>query len=231
MIKNKTKGIKIIFKTYLKILKIGQKYFSFPNKLLFYKNQRTIFKNRFQKLFFRIVFKNGYQTSPQLLTKVPYSNLEALYPISVVTRSSAEAEFKAMAQGISELLQIFIILIDLGITLKGPMKLYCDNQDAINIAHNPVHHDRTKHVEIDQHFIKEKLNNGLICTVYVPSSKQMADILTKGLPSSTFYTILDKLENISHQLEWGVLEEQAKKSVIIFSPYISDFSYHIFPFL
>ena len=73
------------------------------------------------------------------------------------------------------------------------MRLYCDNQAAINIAHNPNHHDQTKHVEIDRHFIKEKLDIGLICTPYVPSSKQLADILTKGQPSSTFYTILDKL--------------------------------------
>ena len=73
------------------------------------------------------------------------------------------------------------------------MRLYCDNQVVINIAHNPIHHDRTKHVEIDQHFIKKKLDIGLICTLYVLSSKQLTDILTKGLPSLTFYTILDKL--------------------------------------
>ena len=91
-----------------------------------------------------------------------------------------------MAQWICELIWIKIILTNLGITLKGPMRLYCDNQAAINISHNPIHHDLTKHVEIDWHFIKEKLDNGLICPLYTPSSKQLADILTKGLPSSTF---------------------------------------------
>ena len=111
----------------------------------------------------------------------------------LVARSRAKAEFKVMAQAIYELLWIKIIITDLGITLKEPMRLYCDNQAAINIAHNPIHHDRTKHVEIDWHFIKEKLDIGLICTPYVPSSKQLADILTKGLPSSTFYIILNKL--------------------------------------
>ena len=127
----------------------------------------------------------------------------------VVARSSTEAEFKAIAQGICELLWIKIILINLGITLKEPMRLYCDNQAAINIAHNPNHHDQTKHVEIDRHFIKEKLDIGLICTPYVPSSKQLADILTKGQPSSTFYTILDKLglQNIFAPSWEGVLEE------------------------
>ena len=81
---------------------------------------------------------------------------------SVVARSSAEAEFRAMAHGICELLWIKIILSDLGIKWKEPMKLYCDIKSAISIAHNPVQHDRTKHVEVDRHFIKEKLKNGLI---------------------------------------------------------------------
>ncbi|XP_011046793.1 PREDICTED: uncharacterized protein LOC105141310 [Populus euphratica] len=62
-----------------------------------------------------------------------------------------------------------------------PMKLYCDNKSAIAIAHNPVQHDRTKHVEVDKHFIKEKLESGLICTPYVPTGEQLADILTKGV--------------------------------------------------
>ena len=59
----------------------------------------------------------------------------------MVAKSSAEAKFRAMAQGICELLWIKIILTDLEITLKEPiMRLYYDNQDAINITHNPVHH-------------------------------------------------------------------------------------------
>ena len=59
----------------------------------------------------------------------------------MVVRSSVETEFRAMAQGICELLWINIILIDLDITLKGPiMRLCCDNQAAINITHNPIHH-------------------------------------------------------------------------------------------
>ena len=57
------------------------------------------------------------------------------------------------------------------------MKLYCDNKSAISIAHNLVQHDRTKHIEIDRHFIKEKLENGLITILYVSSSNQLADIL------------------------------------------------------
>lgn len=112
---------------------------------------------------------------------------------NVVARSSAEAEFRAMAQGICELLWLKIILEDLKIKWGGPMKLYCDNKSAISIAHNPVQHDRTKHIEVDRHFIKEKLDSGLICTPYVPSQGQLADILTKGLSSPIFERIVSKL--------------------------------------
>ncbi|RVW30661.1 Retrovirus-related Pol polyprotein from transposon RE1 [Vitis vinifera] len=78
---------------------------------------------------------------------------------SVVARSSAEAEFRAMAQGICEGIWLNGLLEELRVPLKHPMVLYCDNQAAISIAKNPVHHDRTKHVEIDRHFIKERLKN------------------------------------------------------------------------
>ena len=63
------------------------------------------------------------------------------------------------------------------------MRLYCDNKSAINIAHNPVQHDRTNHIEVDRHVIKEKLENGLIC---ISSKDQSANVLTKGLPSTVF---------------------------------------------
>ena len=112
---------------------------------------------------------------------------------NVVARSSAEAEFRAMAQGICELLWLKVILEDLRIKWEGPMRLYCDNKSAISIAHNPVQHDRTKHIEIDRHFIKEKLDSGLICTPYVPTGGQLADVLTKGLSSANFQTIISKL--------------------------------------
>ncbi|XP_043718020.1 uncharacterized mitochondrial protein AtMg00810-like [Telopea speciosissima] len=74
---------------------------------------------------------------------------------ALVTRSSAETEFRAMAQGICELLWLKDLLQDLGISSNPPMTLYCDSKSAISIAHNPVQHDKTKHVEIDRHFIKE----------------------------------------------------------------------------
>ena len=87
----------------------------------------------------------------------------------MVEWSSAEAEFRAMAVRVCELLWVKIILEDLKVQWSKPMKLNCDNKSAINIAHNLVQHDRTKYIEIDRHFIKEKLDSGLICTPYVPT--------------------------------------------------------------
>ena len=73
------------------------------------------------------------------------------------------------------------------------MKLYCDNKATISIAHNPVLHDRTKHVEIDRHFITEKLKEGIICTPFVPTTQQVADVLTKGLLRQPFEVQVSKL--------------------------------------
>ena len=98
---------------------------------------------------------------------------------SVVARSMAEAEFCAMAHGVSELLWLQILLTELRLFKNGHLMLYCDNKAAIDIANNPVHHDRTKHIEIDRHFIKEKLDGGVICLPYVKSASQVADVLTK----------------------------------------------------
>ena len=76
---------------------------------------------------------------------------------TIVVRSDAEAKFKALALGICELIWIKSLMSELRMPLMIPMKLYWDNKVVIKIAHNPVQHDRTMHVEIDQHFIKEKI--------------------------------------------------------------------------
>ncbi|WJZ84337.1 hypothetical protein VitviT2T_003945 [Vitis vinifera] len=112
---------------------------------------------------------------------------------SVVARSSAEAEYRAMAHGVCEILWLKKILEELKRPLEMPMKLYCDNKAAISIAHNPVQHDRTKHVEIDKHFIKDKLEASIICMPFVSTTQQIADILTKGLFKSSFEFLISKL--------------------------------------
>ncbi|GMP34973.1 hypothetical protein CsSME_00052031 [Camellia sinensis var. sinensis] len=116
---------------------------------------------------------------------------------NVVARSSAEAEFRAVAQGICEGLWLRRILEELHAELELPVKLYCDNKAAINISLNPVQHDRTKHVEVDRHFIKEKVEEGTICMTYVPTKEQIADTFTKGLSRQLFEDFIGKLDMIN----------------------------------
>ena len=111
---------------------------------------------------------------------------------SVVARSSAEAEFRAMAHGICEGMWLRRLLRELHAT-TGQINMFCDNQATIKIARNPVHHDRTKHVEIDRHFIKEKLDAGIVNLLYTPTRTQIADVLTKALPRTSFEELSCKL--------------------------------------
>ena len=112
---------------------------------------------------------------------------------SVVARSSAEAEFRSMAQGECEVLWLKRVLEELKQPFSLPMRLYCDNKSAISIAHNSVLHDKTKYAEIDRHFIKEKLDEGIICTPFVPTVKQLADVFTKSLMRQPFELQVSKL--------------------------------------
>ena len=73
------------------------------------------------------------------------------------------------------------------------MLLHCDNKAAIAITNNSVHHDWTKHVEVDRNFIKDHLNQGIINLPFVSSQTQLADILTKVVSGKVFYSSLGKL--------------------------------------
>jgi Reverse transcriptase (RNA-dependent DNA polymerase) len=112
---------------------------------------------------------------------------------NVVARSSAEAEYRAMASTASELTWIKQVLADLNIKVEEPMKMFCDNQSARHIATNPVFHERTKHIEVDCHFVREKIQSKEIETPFVKSEDQLADILTKGLNVKAFENISCKL--------------------------------------
>ncbi|KAJ0442979.1 putative RNA-directed DNA polymerase [Helianthus annuus] len=100
---------------------------------------------------------------------------------STVSRSTAEAEYRAMCSATCELIWLKNLLFELNVQCSLPMSLKCDSQAAISIAANPVFHERTKHFELDLHFLREKVADGVISTVKVDSESQLADVFTKGL--------------------------------------------------
>ena len=97
----------------------------------------------------------------------------------VVTKSSTEAEYQAMALATCELIWLKHLLLELRFGKDEQMKLICDNQAALHIASNPIFHERTKHIEVDCHFIKEKIASGCVTNSFVNSNDQLADIFTK----------------------------------------------------
>ena len=112
---------------------------------------------------------------------------------TVVARSSAEAEYRAMALASCEVTWLSALLKDMGIIDLPPTVLKCDNQAALAIAANPVLHERTKHVEIDCHYIRDKVNSGEIVTRHVPSYAQVADVFTKQLSAKQHTYLMTKL--------------------------------------
>ena len=106
-----------------------------------------------------------------------------------MARSSAEAEYHAMAHTTCELTWLRTVLQEFGHLTQGPTPLYCDNQAAIHIASNPVFHERTKHIEVECHFVCSKVESKDIITPFVPSGSQLADIFTKALPKNAIDSI------------------------------------------
>ncbi|GAV79609.1 hypothetical protein CFOL_v3_23074, partial [Cephalotus follicularis] len=112
---------------------------------------------------------------------------------TVMSRYSAKAEYRAMAQGVCEFIWLKRLLNDLGITHESSIRLFCDNKAAVNIVHNPVQHNKTKNIKIDRFFIIEKLDQNVICTPFVKSKDQLADVLRKALDSTAFHPLVCKL--------------------------------------
>jgi len=105
---------------------------------------------------------------------------------NAVSLSSAEAEYRVVANAVAEVSWLRQLLAELHAPVSRAALVYCDNISTVYMSSNPVQHQRTKHVEIDLHFVRERVATGAVRVTHVPTSSQYADIFTKGLPSSVF---------------------------------------------
>jgi hypothetical protein len=125
---------------------------------------------------------------------------------AVVSRSSTEAKYRSLSINTTELFWIRMLLKEIQVYLAAPPVLWCDNISALALASNPVFHARTKHIEVDYHFVREKVLNRDILLKFISTQDQVADLFTKGLSSAQFLLLKSKLYvggSYPHQLAQG----------------------------
>ena len=105
---------------------------------------------------------------------------------TIVVRSSTEAEYHALATTTAEVSWLRILFKELQIFLSHVPVLWCDNASAIALSANPVFHSRTKHIEVDYHYVREKVLRHDLCVRFVSSKDNLADMFTKPLPFPSF---------------------------------------------
>ena len=124
-----------------------------------------------------------------------------------VSRSSVEAEYRVMAYITCEMIWLKNLLLELGFKRPGYMLVFCDNQSAIYIAHNHVFHERTKHIEVNSHLIRDVLTKKVASLPFTPSSKQLADLLTEAASPKVFSNLCRSLGMIDIYSPEGVLDK------------------------
>lgn len=116
----------------------------------------------------------------------------------VVSRASSKSEYNALADGVAELKWLCTLLTELGLFLKQPSIIQCDNLSAQAVASNLVHHTHSKHIDIDVHFIRDQILARDIKIAYVSSQYQIADCLTNALTYTQFSYLMSKLRLCRH---------------------------------
>ncbi|KAL0325417.1 UNVERIFIED_CONTAM: Retrovirus-related Pol polyprotein from transposon TNT 1-94 [Sesamum radiatum] len=111
----------------------------------------------------------------------------------MVSRSSAEAEYRSMASTVCELLWLSYLLRDFCIPVQQPIPFWCDNKTALHITANSIFHERTKHLDIDCHFVCDQFKLGFISPSHISGSDQPTDLFTKALHAPVFSRLLSKL--------------------------------------
>jgi hypothetical protein len=105
---------------------------------------------------------------------------------NIVSQSSVKAEYRTVANGMAEARWLRQLLQKLHAPLTKSILVYCDNISAVYLSTDPIQHQRTKHVEIDLHFMREHVAIGDVRVLHMPTTSQFADIFTKCLPTSLF---------------------------------------------
>ena len=123
---------------------------------------------------------------------------------STVATSTTEAEYVSTTNAVKELIWVKRLLKELGREAKGQDVLFNDNQGAIALAHNPEYHARTKHIDIQHHFIRECVENGVVELKYCETKEMVADVLTKALPRETHWKFVEMMgmETVEEFCEW-----------------------------
>ncbi|KAM6582045.1 hypothetical protein CsatB_009047 [Cannabis sativa] len=114
-----------------------------------------------------------------------------------ISRSSTEAEFRSLAAVVTEITWLQSLLTELRISLSTPPTVWCDNLSTVMLAANPILHARTKHIEIDLYFVRDKVMQQQLQVNHVPAQDQLADSLTKAISSNRFPFLRDKLSVVS----------------------------------
>ena len=111
-----------------------------------------------------------------------------------VALSTMEAEYMSSSDSARQAVWLRLWLEDIGLGLgKYPLPILNDNNGAITLAKNPVHHEKSKHISMRHHFLREKIEDNVVSLEHVRSAENLADILTKGLPRETFDKLRDLL--------------------------------------
>jgi hypothetical protein len=118
-----------------------------------------------------------------------------------VSRSSTGAEYKALANGAAEAMWVESILQELGVPRQHTPILWCDNLGATYLTANPVFHARTKHIEIDFHFVRERVADGALKIRFIFSEDQLADVFTKPATRQMLHRFSTNLNLVSNSLD------------------------------
>nr|XP_016442248.1 PREDICTED: uncharacterized mitochondrial protein AtMg00810-like [Nicotiana tabacum] len=124
----------------------------------------------------------------------------------VVSLSSVEAEYRSMSKVMAGITWVCRLLSNFWVSSASPVPLYCDSISAIHIARNPIFHERTKYIELDCHFVRSKLTEGLISLSHTSSTSQLADVFTKPLCGPSHHLHIRKLGVLSPSNLRGAVE-------------------------